>query len=328
MKHLTYLSLVAGTVLLFGASVASAATDDYTNRFTFDEGTGRTVGDLAGGQNGVLTGTSTGFGWASGMIGTALGMDGGSGESVVLPDGFLTGTQGSLVLWLKLSSLSDRNMIFSARSTTDNYIYATLMIDHEGRPQFQFRTTTSGNDQKAQGSKILNKNEWYQLVFSANSQGYHMFVNGEEASVAGDNVGRWFSDFTNHVFMYRIGSLNSAPLSGVFDGYLDDVRIYNRALTQDDVTALYNGGNPGTPAVPLAAKQATVAVTSPAAPSTPAVTEVVLTPTAAPAVEAPLSTDAARKAKIQELIKQILLLIAELQKQLAVLKAGGTSASY
>src|SRR3989344_5238958 len=339
MKNFYSPLLVVGVGILFSVGTAFAATDDYTNRFTFDEGTGRSAGDLVGGQNGALTGTSTGFGWASGMIGTALGMDGGSGESVVLPNGFLSGTEGSISLWFKMNNLSDRNVIFSGQSTNDNYIYAALVVNHEGRPEFVYRAATDGSDKKAQGSGILNKNEWYLLVFTANGQGYRMFVNGEEASMSGDNTGKWFSDFTNRTLKYRIGSLDSNPRSGVFDGYLDDLRIYNRVLTQEDVTSLYNGGNPGTPDVPLAAKEVIVPTVvidltptptpvAVAPPSTPlAAQNVLTTPTTSSVTDTALSADTTRKAKIQELIGQILLLIAELQKQLAVLKAQAVSAS-
>lgn len=276
MKNFTYVSLLAGAALFFSAPLTFAAvTNDSTNYFTFNEGTGQTAADSMGGKNGNLTGTSTGFGFASGVVGTALGMDGTQGESVVLPDGFLSGSQGSIVLWLKVNSLSDRNIIFSARSTLDTHIYAALMIDHEGRPQLQFRTTTDGADQKVQGTTILNKNEWYQLVLTASGQNYQMFVNGEASTVAGYNIGRWFPDFTNHTFSYRIGSLESGVINGVFDGYLDDFRIYARPLTQGDVTALYNGGNPGTPDAPLAVKQALAAKAAAAASVSP-VTEIAL----------------------------------------------------
>ncbi|OGZ06610.1 MAG: hypothetical protein A3C93_00360 [Candidatus Lloydbacteria bacterium RIFCSPHIGHO2_02_FULL_54_17] len=338
MKNPLLLSVYVGAFMFFAAGTAFAATDDYAHYFGFDEGTGRTVGDAKGGQNGVFTGTSTGFGWASGMVGTALGMDGKDGESIVLPDAFLSGSQGSIVVWFKLNSLSNGNIIFSGRSTTDNYIHAALMVDFEGRPQFAFRTTTGGVDRKAQGSRILNKNEWYQIVFTADGQSYHMFVNGEEVTVGGDNIGKWFPDLTNHTLSYRIGSLSSNIVNGVFDGYLDDLRIYGRALTSSDVAALYNNGSPGTPGLPVAAQPAppvvTVEVTLPSAATTTAtvVTSSVVpstvsaegaTVTVAP--QATVATDlvAQRKALIDELIKQILVLIGELQKQLAALKAQG-----
>lgn len=238
--------------LFLGATTAFAASEDQVNYWTFDEGAGRSVTDTVGGQNGVLTGSSTGFGWAGGKVGTALGMDGGVGESVVLPDGALNGSQGSIAFWFKLNNLSERNILFSGKSTSDNNIYVAIMVDREGRPQVQFRDSSTGNDRKAQGAKILNTNEWYDLVLTANGQTYRMYVNNEEVAVAGDNLGRWFPDFTNQTLTYRIGSLDSSPLGGVLDGYVDDVRVYNRVLNAGDIGELYEKGNASGPTVPLA----------------------------------------------------------------------------
>lgn len=234
-----------------GATTAFAVTEDHANYWTFDEGAGRSVNDSIGGQNGVLTGSSTGFGWASGKVGTALSMDGGAGESVVLPNGTLSGSQGSIALWFNINNLSERNILFSGKSISDNNIYIAITIDREGRPQVQFRDSGAGSDLKAQGTKILNTNEWYNLVLTANGQTYRMYVNNEEVMMAGNNLGRWFSDLTNQTLMYRIGSLDSSPLSGVLDGYIDDVHIYNRVLSVNDIGELYEKGNVSGPTVPL-----------------------------------------------------------------------------
>ena len=61
--------------LFFVATPVLAVTNDYTNNWGFDDAGGRSVSDT-GGQNGVMTGTSSGLGWAGGKSGTALGMDG------------------------------------------------------------------------------------------------------------------------------------------------------------------------------------------------------------------------------------------------------------
>lgn len=378
-------------VLFISALPAFAASDDQINYWTFDEGTGHSVNDAVGGQNGVLTGSSTGFGWAGGKIGTALGMDGGAGESVALPDGILKGSQGSVALWFKLNTLSERNVLFSGRSTTDNNIYIAITVDRDGRPQLQFRNTSTGADQKAQGATILNTNEWYHLVFTANTQTYRMYVNDQEVSVVGNNTGRWFPDLTNQTLSYRIGALDATPLSGVLDGYIDDVRIYGRALDSSDVTELYQKGNSSGPTVPLAIRpmltfdtptdhvpfggsavlewssqnvtscmgsgdwngaldlsgtrtivklggDASYTITCNGKGGNVSKTVRVLigneasstpksvTPPANTVTETIItlpSSDDHRKQAIQQLIDQIMLLIAELQKQLAILKSAG-----
>lgn len=253
MKTIRQLGACVAAVLFFVATPALAATNDYANFWSFDDATGKSVRDV-GGQNGVITGSSSGLGWAGGKIGTALGMDGLDGEGVALPSGFLTGSQGTLSVWFRMEQMSDRNILFSGKSTIDNNIYVLMSVDHEGRPQLQFRTDPSGVDRKAQGMKILNRNEWYNLVLTSNSISYKLYVNGEEISIAGENLGRWFPDFTNHTLAYRIGMSEANPLPGSFNGMIDELRLYNRALTMEDVTALYNEGNAGRPTVPLAAR--------------------------------------------------------------------------
>ncbi len=251
-KSLGLLSVMA----FFAPAFVFAATNDYVNYWSFDDAGGSVVSDTVGSKSGTITGSSTGLGWAGGKSGTALAMDGGIGQSVLLPNAILSGSQGSISLWFKMDALSYGNILFSGKSTTENNIYFSLSIDNDGRPQLQFRDTASGNDRKVQGAKILNKNEWYNLVLTANTLTYHMYVNGEQVTVAGDNIGRWFPDFSNHTYAYRIGSLDATPQSGVFKGILDEVKVYNRALTFAEVGVLYEEGNAGTPTVPLAIRPA------------------------------------------------------------------------
>ncbi len=245
------LGVLIGMAFLLVATPVFATTNDHKNYWSFDEATGASIGDT-GGQNGVVTGTSTGLGWAGGKSGTALGMDGTTGTGVALPDGFLSGSQGTLSVWFKMSELSSRNIIFSGKSTTDNNVFVLLSVDYEGRPQLLFRTDPSSADRKMQGSAILNKNEWYHLVLVASGQSYVMYINGEALTISGENIGRWFPDFTNQTLSYRIGTSLANPLLGSFSGMLDEMRIYNRPLAKNEVTALYEEGNAGTPTVPLA----------------------------------------------------------------------------
>jgi hypothetical protein len=238
------------TTILLLPSGAFAVTNDMTNYWTLDEGTGRSVNDSIGGQNGVMLGESKGFGWASGKVGTAIGIDGAEGDAIVLPDQFIKGSQGTLALWFKMNSLTDRNVIFSARSTIDNNVYAMLAVDRDGRLTLYKRDAASSNETVVQSTKILNVNEWYNVVFTANTQSYHVYINGEDTLLAGDNTGRWFPDMTNHNLMYRFAAITSSSRNGVLDGYLDDLRLYSRPLTLDEAKALYDETNAAKPTIP------------------------------------------------------------------------------
>lgn len=250
--HTTKLFSVIAVAALFAiATPALAGTADFTNYFSFDDGGGRSVGDT-GGQNGAMYGTSPGFGWAGGKSGTALGMDGTPQTGVALPNGMLTGSQGSFSVWFKMDELSDRNVIFSGKSTADNNVFVALSVDYDGRPQLLFRTDPSSSNRKVQIGAVLNKNEWYHLVFVATGQYYKAYVNGEEKIISGENIGRWFPDFTNQALSYRIGASEANPLIGSWNGMLDEMRIYNRALSFEEAAVLYQEGNAGVPTVPIA----------------------------------------------------------------------------
>lgn len=244
-------TVLTSMILAILAPVAAfAQIDDVANHWTFDDATGRSVSDLRGGANGVMQGESKGFGWASGKGNTSLGFDGKDGIGVTLPDGILKGSEGTLAFWIKLNALNERNVIFSARSTSDNNIYMMLAVDNDGRPVFIVRDVASGNERLMQATKILNPNEWYHIVFTADTRSYHVYVNGEDAVLAGENTGRWIPDFTNHALMYRIGTIYSSSRIGSLDGYLDDMRVYTRAITGADAKELFTTTNAFTPNVP------------------------------------------------------------------------------
>jgi hypothetical protein len=272
MKAIQKIGAVVVMGLFLVATPALAATGDYVSYWGFDDATGRSIGDT-GGQNGVMTGASSSMGWAGGKSGTALGMDGTESTGVALPDAFLKGSQGSLSVWFKMIDLSDRNVIFSGKSTLDNNIFVLLSVDHDGRPQLLFRTDPSASNRLVQGGAILNKNEWYHLVLVATGQSYQMYINGEEKIITGENIGRWFPDFTNHPLSYRIGASIANPMIASFNGMIDEMRIYNRPLTADEVGNLYADGNAGTPTLPLALRPKPVpaVVQSPEVPVIPVV---------------------------------------------------------
>ena len=89
--------------------------------------------------------------------------------------------------------------------------------------------------------KRLNDGEWIHVVFVFEGNISKIYVDGQmlsQTEYSGSiNVGNdrdlYFGRFSNYWY----------PL----DGVLDDIRIYNRALTESEVKALYNGSNDNQP---------------------------------------------------------------------------------
>ena len=86
-----------------------------------------------------------------------------------------------------------------------------------------------------------NTNQWYHIVVTRDSSFYRIYVNGcLKATSANSNGALPF--YGNNNFDARIGCRERGGL--YFDGVIDDVGIYNCALTAAHVTKLYNNLKP------------------------------------------------------------------------------------
>jgi uncharacterized protein (TIGR02145 family) len=110
-------------------------------------------------------------------------------------------------------------------------------------------TNLAGISQKATGSmsiistpsSIINSNTWYHLVYVFNNGVASLYVNGQlilNQTDPGSQVGNSITDL---IFGYGLPSNNA-----YYNGKLDDIAIYNRALTQQEITNLYSGSSPPT----------------------------------------------------------------------------------
>jgi hypothetical protein len=94
----------------------------------------------------------------------------------------------------------------------------------------------------------IQLNRWQHVALTWNggktaATDVHMYVNGIETGyqTQTDANGNLPADEGNEMY---VGAFNSDLSYGGFDGYLDDFRIYNYALTSAQVAIDYNGGKP------------------------------------------------------------------------------------
>jgi hypothetical protein len=98
-----------------------------------------------------------------------------------------------------------------------------------------FNTANGGETTVGAG---ITDNNWHHVVVSAIKGGESkMYVNGEDMNTWTNpgNSGNWSGNF-------YIGELR-ANRQIAFDGFIDDVRIYDRVLTTQEVKQLYYMGN-------------------------------------------------------------------------------------
>lgn len=208
----------------------------------FDECEGSTIHDSAGTNNGTLTVTTTGgnsagvgtcntanSAWgsgASGKFGASLNFDG-DGDCVDLGDTFNFDLLKpfSMSAWIKRQAGGITIMGKYGGQTR-------LTLDASGTLQF----TRSGVT--IESSYDLGTNQWYLVTATYDGINLRMYVDGKSVS---DPVASGSISSSSTPFL--IGAqYNSGSISHYFNGQIDDVRIYNYALSAAQVRKLYNGG--------------------------------------------------------------------------------------
>ena len=208
-----------------------------------DDGAGTVARDASGNGNiGTLQNSPT---WVTGQMGTALSFDG-SSQSV-----FGTVTSASqksfsaltISVWARATNLGANASLFGR--TDGSTIYQTngafgLDLNIAAGSKFGFHFN-NGTDNRIAFNFTPSTNTWYHLVatFDSSTGAVALYVNGVQ-SVSTTLSAASIASITNG--MFRIAQWDTSTSQFWFPGTLDDVRIYNRALSAADVTALYNIG--------------------------------------------------------------------------------------
>ena len=90
-------------------------------------------------------------------------------------------------------------------------------------------------------SKPLSANTWQYVTYSVSSKGIYVYVNGNEVSRAEKDITACFAnDFLSNMTDVRVGSGNIWGDADIASAKFDNVSIYNTALSDQEVEALYN----------------------------------------------------------------------------------------
>ena len=146
---------------------------------------------------------------------------------------FGTTTSFSTALWVKYNTnMPATALISKALPTNPADGYQIMLINNN--PVFDIVNTTFS------GNTTLNDNIWHSIVFTANraSNEIIFYIDGIlNVSIIDPNLS--VNDLTNSSSL-KFGKLRQ-PGGALFNGNIDDIGIWNRVLTQQEITDLYNG---------------------------------------------------------------------------------------
>jgi hypothetical protein len=212
------------------SNVAAPPPSDLIASFSFDEGTGATAADATGlGHAGAISGAA----WtAAGKNGGALSFDGVDDWVTVNDAADLDLTTGmTLEAWVKPNALSGWNTIVMKEHGVDTLAYGLYANDSAPWPAVTIRVGVL--DHSAVGNGALPLGQWTHLAATYDGATIRLFMNGVQVGSRARTGGMVVS-----ARALRIGG--NGVWGEYFNGLIDDVRIYKRALTEAEILADMN----------------------------------------------------------------------------------------
>jgi hypothetical protein len=235
-----------------GGGPNAPLSNGLVGHWTFDGGvtnwaTGKTNDVSGNGNTGQLIAMSTSTSPTFGKIGQGIKFNG-SNQHINMGDVLdLTGSSMSVSVWIK--RFSDYSgcggcaagvigKFDTSGANNDSYV-VEVINNAQGNPSFMNKvvfTTLKGltNDYAYSNSTIKN-NVWYHVVVTYNGSSKDIYINGRLDSQT-PATGSITAVTAPLQIGYTLGWFNSG---GYFNGLIDEPRLYDRALSPQEVQQLY-----------------------------------------------------------------------------------------
>jgi uncharacterized repeat protein (TIGR01451 family) len=209
--------------------------DGLVAEWHFDEGSGSVLADSSGnGNDGVIHGAT----WVEGKYGKALSFDG-VNDYVEVPDSPSLDITDTITIeaWVEpASTIQDSGAAICTKGTGAGGESWNLDIISDG---FRFmRRQNDGASYIKAVSGTFSSVQWYHLVGVVDGGHILIYVNGVKTT--GNSYTRSF-DINDHIVSIGSRQHRSGAYDLNFNGIIDETRIYNRALTADEIKSHYEG---------------------------------------------------------------------------------------
>ncbi len=208
---------------------------------------GTLVQDFSGyGNNGTWNGNTTGN-ITSGRFGNALRFDGiddyvNAGDVTALNNASAFTIEG----WINQTDVSSITRIWG-KTNSENYDMG--LTTYSSGLYFELGNGVNSNANWPEYGTTISNNTWNHVVLifdgsgSGNISRMKMYVNGIQRTLTfqGGAIPASMPDLTGKNF--TIGWYNAPSFPTVFDGSIDELRIWNRVLSTDEINASYNAGS-------------------------------------------------------------------------------------
>jgi len=212
----------------------------------FDEGSGTTTKDSSGNSNNGKTNSTQ---WTSGVVGIgALSFDGKSSYVEMSDSGKLSGfSKMTAACWFKAKAFdtNETGYLISKDKQGDgidsNDSYALSLSATKSSKVQVYASVWSSSGSKNVGvpkEMELKTGQWYHAAFTYDGSTIKLYLDGTE--IGSKQMSN--SVNSNTSVPLRVGQC-SGSRTRYFDGAIDDVRIYNGALSSNEIGSLFQMGS-------------------------------------------------------------------------------------
>ncbi len=168
---------------------------------------------------------------------SAYSFDGGDDYIRVPDDNSLDLSDGlTIIAWIKSDDTSGGRVIISKwNDTTGDHSYIFKDWDSSDRLSIELRDNNEGVFASLRSATPITTSEWILVATTFDSNTVKLYLDcAEDASSTATGI------IKNSATDLLVGAVfTSGGIYQHFDGVIDDVRIYNRALTTEEILALY-----------------------------------------------------------------------------------------
>ncbi|MBX3747491.1 MAG: immunoglobulin domain-containing protein, partial [Verrucomicrobiae bacterium] len=251
-----------GSVVSRSVSVRVSAYDiaaDLVGYWKFDESAGATAANAAtGGQAGEVIGSPS---WGAGRVANSLSLDGGT--YVFVPSYPRAGREISVSGWVNLSETgTDVAIVRNAQGAlgvglgAGQFELGLVVNQNDGITRLTGAIGAGPNIVRVTAADAFTFGSWQHIAMSADGAQLRLFVNGTQVGSA-DYITAINAPAIPYLSMGA--RLNIDPLAGIEDpepdfsfpnlmvGRLDDLGLWTRGLTADEVQKVFAAGQQGQP---------------------------------------------------------------------------------
>jgi hypothetical protein len=238
----------AGLIVVKYTPSSSCPSNGLLANWKLDELSGSSAApDASGnGNNGTLVNVATSTAWQAGKVNNALALDG-VNDKVTFTDinGTDNASQMTIAAWVKASTLGDSQILLSKFNGTNNWVFGTSS-GCGGQDDMEFYADASGGTYSCTTGNFHQTGVWehwavvYDGTQTGNANRVKIYYNGTSRSLTFNSTVPATTGSNSAAI--TLGQNPSGVLDSYFSGLADDIRIYNRPLSDGEISSLYNAG--------------------------------------------------------------------------------------